>query len=157
MLSFFLYNLRQKGRCHLLVSALLGQIKSSHGQEVPPFTLQLAYPALFQVINHGMSGRSREMKRCGGVGVEEGCGTVESVIVKVPLRNYCCWVWCGQQLDFPRHTYLLLCEEDVSVAQLKKKELPLPPEFRLLFCMNHQSLFFTTSQLKGFCPRRRID
>ena len=102
-----------------------------------------------------MSGRSREMKWCG-VGVEEGCSTVQSVIIKVPLQNYCCWVWCGQQSDFPRHTYLLLCEEDVSVAQLKKKNYRyhLNSDSSPAWTINH---FLTTSQLKGFCPRRRIN
>lgn len=56
--------------------------------------------------------------------MREGCGTQQSVSIKAPphsLKNSC-WVWCEQQLDFPRHTYLLLCEEDVSVTQLEKKK-----------------------------------
>jgi len=45
----------------------------------------------------------------------------QTVIIKAPphsLQNYYC---CEQQSDFQRHTYLLFCEEDVSVAQLKIK------------------------------------
>ena len=50
-----------------------------------------------------------------------GSGMDQTVIIKAPLhslQNYYC---CEQQSDFQRHTYLLFCEEDVSVAQLKIK------------------------------------
>lgn len=50
-----------------------------------------------------------------------GSGMDQTIIIKAPLhslQNYYC---CEQQSDFQRHTYLLFCKEDVSVAQLKIK------------------------------------
>ena len=49
-----------------------------------------------------------------------GSGMDQTVIIKAPLhslQNY----YCCEQSDFQRQTYLLFCEEDVSVAQLKIK------------------------------------
>lgn len=80
----------------------------------------------------------------------DGCCMGQNVIIKTfptkpPLLGL---VW--QQSDSQRHTYLLLCEEDVCVTQLKKekkKKMQLPPEFRFLPPTNHQSFPSPTPNL----------
>ena len=65
-----------------------------------------------------MTRRSREIEV--RVGVREGQWYGPNRYHKAPphsLQNY----YCCEQPDFQRHTYLLFCEEDVSVAQLKIK------------------------------------
>lgn len=86
------------------------------------------------------------MKRCE-VGVRETVQyRAESQHKGSPAALLKGVVWAPS--DFPRNTYLLLCEEDVSVAQLKTNEAPLPPDFRLLSHPSHPSLSPTSSQLK---------
>lgn len=46
----------------------------------------------------------------------------QSVIIKTPYSPYITIAGSGVgKSEFPKQTYLLLCEEDVSVAQLEKK------------------------------------
>lgn len=67
-------------------------------------------------------------------------------------------VCCEQQSDFPMYTYLLLCEEDVSVAQLKKKERTIITSWIQTPLPHKPSITFPHHlPTQRFLPQEKID